>query len=52
LVKLYFALADERKKLKIRGCKLNNLTSDIHYSLGVCFNYSLFVLLVVPISCF
>ena len=29
---------------------MNNSTSVSHYSLGVSFNYSLLVLLVIPIS--
>ena len=33
-----------------RRWKLNNGTSVIHYSLGVSFDYSLLVLLVIPIS--
>ena len=35
-----------------RGWKLSNWTSVIHYSLGVSFNYSLLVPLVIPVvSC-
>ena len=33
-----------------RGWKMNNWTSAIHYALSVTFNYSLLVLLVIPIS--
>lgn len=33
-----------------QGWELNNLTSVIHFSFGVSFNYSLLVLLVIPIT--
>ena len=36
--------------VQFRRWKLNNWPSVIHYSLGVSFNYSLLVLLVIPIS--
>ena len=41
---LRFTAGTETKLLISRGWKLNNLTSVIHYSLGVSSNYSLFFL--------